>query len=101
MSKRKQKYGWFQNVIFMSAYSITEKDRKRLEELFSEYGIKEIINEDKRNPSDHHYLQAILYNNSIEWEQWNASMSDKLRDIIKNEYPRLMVQDQTYAIKKK
>lgn len=99
MGKYYGKFRYEVKPLLMQKYNLSEKDWDRLTELWSIYGMRASNNEmENRTPSNHYFLQGILEHLSIEWKTWNGGMSKPLKDIIKTEFPQLMVQDKEFEI---
>lgn len=69
-----------------------EKYYKRMCELwmlFGNYG-------EKHRPSGHYFIQEIIEHNFVDWHGWKSKLHPDLKEIIKNEFPQLMVTFKKY-----
>jgi hypothetical protein len=51
----------------------------------------------KHRPSGHYFIQEIIEHNFVDWHGWKSKLHHDLKDIIKNEFPQLMVTFKKYA----
>ncbi len=91
MRKEKDREG------FKKAFNLTDNDLTEIGNLFMNYGHPNGIDK-HRSPANHYFLQGIWQWQSVEFKSWKSKMTKELKEIIKEKYPQLMVQDKTWAI---
>lgn len=82
----------------MCRYSLTKKDWGRLTDLWSIYGMRGDSEPENRSPANHYFLQGILEHLTVEWVTWAYGITPGLMEIIKSEFPQLMVEDKEFCI---
>lgn len=84
--------------LLKAKYNLSEKYWDRLLQLWHKYGMRGESEPENRTPSNHYFLQGILEHLAIEWSNWSSKMSQPLKDVIKTEFPQLMVDDREFEI---
>lgn len=81
--------------LFRKAIGLTDDDQyfTRMGELWREFG----NNGPKHRPSGHYFIQEIIEHNFVDWHGWKIKLHPDLKEIIKNEFPQLMVTFKKYA----
>lgn len=80
---------------FCKHFSLSEKQYDHIWKLFLEYGMTR-GEAPHRSRANHYFLQGISEHYVVEWHEWKSKMTKELKDIIKTEYPQLMVTDKTF-----
>lgn len=80
---------------FKDTYNLTEDDIAYLWKLFMDYGHPNGVDK-HRSSGNHYFLQGIGQWCTLEYNSWKSKMTKELKDIIKEKYPQLMVNDWTF-----
>ena len=80
---------------FMQHYNLTESDMSYLWKLFMNYGMTK-GEADYRSHGNHAYLEAISQNYCLEYDTWSKLMTPKLKKILHEKYPQLLVNDKQF-----
>jgi len=82
-------------IAFKKHFKLTDRDLSYLWELFMEYGMTRGEGEN-RTKGNHYFLQGICQYNSVEFKTWGKFLSKNVLQILKDNYPQLMVQDKQF-----
>lgn len=80
----------------MAKYNLADSDIKRLTDLWHIYGMH-AKDDGRQTTGNHYFLQGIVEHTVIEWKEWKKKLHPELREIIKTEYPQLMVTDKSFC----
>lgn len=84
--------------LLQQRYNLSDKDIKHLTDLWYEYGMRATPVTKDCSPANHYFIQGIIEHLSVQWETWSPTMTSRLKEIIRKEFPQLMVEDNTFSI---
>jgi len=84
-----------QRRLFRDTFQLNDEGYSRLAKLWMIFGNNGI----KHTNAGHYFIQEIIEHNFVDWKCWHKKLHKDLVEIIKTEYPQLMVTCEDYTKK--